>query len=217
MNISRTIYIVVLTLIACYLYALPSHAQTTTQVFCSNDPNLPVPILDNATVTSTLTVPNPGEITDVKLLLQINHTWIGDLSVDLESPGLTKPTLIPFLVCGNCDNFGVNGSCPNPDFILDDDAVLSVTTYPGLIADTLSPFPDPLSMFDAEQQDGLWTLSVSDNAGGDQGFLNCWCLEITREVKVAMVPTLSEWGLIAMAGLLGIIGFIVIRRKQLTA
>ncbi|GJM16692.1 MAG: hypothetical protein DHS20C13_20190 [Thermodesulfobacteriota bacterium] len=31
------------------------------------------------------------------------------------------------------------------------------------------------------------------------------------------VPTLSEWGLIAMAGLLGIVGFMVIRRRQATA
>lgn len=31
------------------------------------------------------------------------------------------------------------------------------------------------------------------------------------------VPTLSEWGLIAMAGVLGIIGFIVIRKRKLTA
>lgn len=31
------------------------------------------------------------------------------------------------------------------------------------------------------------------------------------------VPTLSEWGLIAMAGLLGIIGFIAVRRRQSTA
>lgn len=30
------------------------------------------------------------------------------------------------------------------------------------------------------------------------------------------VPTLSEWGLIAMAGVLGIVGFIVIRRKRVT-
>ncbi|MEM7009751.1 MAG: IPTL-CTERM sorting domain-containing protein, partial [Thermodesulfobacteriota bacterium] len=30
------------------------------------------------------------------------------------------------------------------------------------------------------------------------------------------VPTLSQWGLIATAGLLGIIGFIVIRRRQIT-
>ncbi len=31
------------------------------------------------------------------------------------------------------------------------------------------------------------------------------------------IPTMSEWGLIAMAGLLGIVGFMVIRRKQLAA
>lgn len=31
------------------------------------------------------------------------------------------------------------------------------------------------------------------------------------------IPTLSEWGLIAMAGILGIVGFMVIRRRQVTA
>ncbi len=31
------------------------------------------------------------------------------------------------------------------------------------------------------------------------------------------IPTLSEWGLIAMAGVLGIIGFMVIRRRKVTA
>lgn len=30
------------------------------------------------------------------------------------------------------------------------------------------------------------------------------------------VPTLSQWGLIAMAGILGLVGFIVIRKRQLT-
>ena len=32
-----------------------------------------------------------------------------------------------------------------------------------------------------------------------------------------MVPTLSEWGLISMAGILGIVGFMVMRRRQITA
>ena len=34
---------------------------------------------------------------------------------------------------------------------------------------------------------------------------------------VAGIPTLSEWGLIAMAGILGIAGFMVIRRRKVTA
>ncbi len=35
--------------------------------------------------------------------------------------------------------------------------------------------------------------------------------------RQASIPTLSEWGLIAMAGLLGIIGLLAIRRKRVTA
>ena len=31
------------------------------------------------------------------------------------------------------------------------------------------------------------------------------------------VPTLSEWGLITMAGILGIVGFMVIRRRKVSA
>ncbi len=31
------------------------------------------------------------------------------------------------------------------------------------------------------------------------------------------IPTISEWGLIAMAGILGIVGFMVLRRKKVTA
>ncbi len=34
---------------------------------------------------------------------------------------------------------------------------------------------------------------------------------------ITEVPTLSEWGLIAMAGILGIVGFMVIRRRKVTA
>ena len=33
---------------------------------------------------------------------------------------------------------------------------------------------------------------------------------------ISNIPTLSEWGLIGMAGLLGIVGFIVMRRKKVT-
>ena len=34
---------------------------------------------------------------------------------------------------------------------------------------------------------------------------------------VTQVPTLSEWGMIAMAGVLGLVGFMIVRRKRATA
>lgn len=42
-------------------------------------------------------------------------------------------------------------------------------------------------------------------------------LIVTVELSPNSVPTLSEWGLIATAGLLGFIGFMVMRRKKATA
>ncbi len=36
-------------------------------------------------------------------------------------------------------------------------------------------------------------------------------------IRISTVPTLSEWGLVTMAAILGILGFIVIRRRQTTA
>jgi len=39
----------------------------------------------------------------------------------------------------------------------------------------------------------------------------------TNIKKVTNIPTLSEWGLIAMAGVLGIIGLLALRRRKATA
>jgi hypothetical protein len=45
----------------------------------------------------------------------------------------------------------------------------------------------------------------------------CPCEPLPPPPPPPVVPTLSEWGLIAMAGILGIAGFMVIRRRKLTA
>ena len=61
------------------------------------------------------------------------------------------------------------------------------------------------------------TSIIIDGDGSDHGELLYelsfgQCEPFTRNV-----PTLSEWGLIAMAGILGLVGFMVIRRRQATA
>jgi len=51
--------------------------------------------------------------------------------------------------------------------------------------------------------------------GGDVVFAPC--SEVPECAVATNVPTLSEWGLIAMAGILGIVGFMVIRRRKASA
>jgi len=53
-------------------------------------------------------------------------------------------------------------------------------------------------------------ICVPDNESGELGS----CVE---PQTISAVPTLSQWGLIAIAVVLGIIGFIVIRRRKVSA
>lgn len=53
--------------------------------------------------------------------------------------------------------------------------------------------------------------SVSVDSSG--AIFNSGAFEVEEEFIISNVPTLSQWGMIAMAGVLGIIGFMVMRRK----
>ena len=56
------------------------------------------------------------------------------------------------------------------------------------------------------------TIECDDSATNDMG--SC---TFTNTLIPRNVPTLSEWGLIAMAGFLGLVGFMVMRRRKLAA
>ena len=57
-------------------------------------------------------------------------------------------------------------------------------------------------------------------SGSVEPVMGSFCNEATGlcEPRTSVdVPTLSEWGLVAMAGILGIVGYLVIRRRKVTA
>jgi hypothetical protein len=65
--------------------------------------------------------------------------------------------------------------------------------------------------------------SFNDTVNGNSVDLTCNssgevnCTFVNSRVLILNTPTLSEWGLMAMAAVLGIAGFIVMRRRRLTA
>lgn len=122
-------------------------------VFTSTD--VPKPIPDNSTVTSTLTINQPLCIGDINVSIDISHTYIGDLSVTLRSPAGVTVTLH--------DRSG--GSAEDIRLTYDDEG--TAPDGPGTMAD-----------FDRQSPVGLWTLTVRDLAGGDTGTLNSWTLRI---------------------------------------
>ncbi len=55
---------------------------------------------------------------------------------------------------------------------------------------------------------------VTCEQGADPAFATC---TFRNEGPPPTIPTLSQWGLIAMAGVLGIVGFMIMRRRKVTA
>ena len=70
-------------------------------------------------------------------------------------------------------------------------------------------------------QTSISGMSNSDHEANDGGFPNIVPLVTQFDLGLPIIstpiPTLSEWGLIALAGVLGIVGFMVIRRRKASA
>ncbi|TVQ29733.1 MAG: hypothetical protein EA370_14585 [Wenzhouxiangella sp.] len=125
---------------------------------------------DPTGVASTLTLPPGGEIGKLEVELEIDHTWVGDLIVELEHPNGTTVRLVNLPNC----------SGENIDTVLDDDAALSIQDDcqdddPAYPAARYRP-ANVLSGFNNLPVGGTWTLTVSDNAPADTGVLRRWCL-----------------------------------------
>ncbi len=126
---------------------------TMTSEYCESPA---APISDNQTTTDVLTIPaaDDASITSLEVYVNITHTYIGDLLITLTSPAGTVVTLHS-RSGGGTDNL--------------------VGWYPS----QLIPAGD-LGAFVGQQMAGNWTISVADQAGGDTGTLNQWCLRIVH-------------------------------------
>jgi subtilisin-like proprotein convertase family protein len=130
-------------------------------------------IPSNATISDTITVTDSFSIGDVNVDLGITHTWIGDLDVIIEHNGVSLS--IWDRRCSDSDNIMATA---------DDEGTETLCSVVGAgpINDV---FYSPevaglglLSVFDGMDSAGDWTLTITDNVGGDDGTLNQWSLHI---------------------------------------
>ncbi len=137
-----------------------------------------------AWVSSTLVGPEML-ITDVNLILdQLDHTWLGDLEIELISPQGTVARVFP----SQWQSGG--GLLTSQDNFLrtrmDDQASLNLaqgtSPYTGWFRiDHANTGSNPLSVFNGENADGIWTVRARDWYSGDTGVLRAWSLMLTGE------------------------------------
>jgi len=111
-------------------------------------PTLPVP----AFVSSNLTYSTQTEIIDVDMTIDLSHSYIGDLLIELISPAGTRVRLHDHGGGAQNDIIGTYG--------------VDLTSL------------ESLSAFNAEMSSGVWRLEITDDTLGGGGVLNAWSLEI---------------------------------------
>ena len=126
--------------------------------------------------TITMAAGSTDVITDINVTVNITHTWDGDMEIVLASPAGTAVTVLASRTLGNDDNLY--------DTVFDDQATAGITSGTAPFSGSFIP-DNPLSAFDGEAIDGVWTLTITDIIGGDDGVLNNWALSINNVVVFA--------------------------------
>ena len=153
---------------------------TTANLVCAS-PALAIPDNNPAGVTSTLTVADTSVLSSLDLQIKATHTYVGDLKFTLSNgsgnvividrPGYTG------------SGFGCSGN--DIDVTLDDSSAIPVEDQCNSAPPALSGVDQPNNplnaVFAGQSFAGTWTLTVSDNAQGDTGTLDRWCLVPTTD------------------------------------
>jgi len=152
----------------------------------------PLAISNNpAVATVTYTMPGFGTIVDVDVELHIDHSWNGDVVVQISHAGATATLLNRVGQSG-----GTGDGTDNDGFqvILDGEAAANVhdaDSGGGLLIGTFQPdnytqgpvAASPLSVFDGLDKNGDWTVTLSDYfSTSDDGTINFWALYISADV-----------------------------------
>jgi subtilisin-like proprotein convertase family protein len=136
----------------------------------------PVPIPDNATVESPLTLtadPNTGaKILDLNVRIGfLGHSWVGDLLISLVPAGSSGQINL-------IDHRGAGANFNNT--VIDDEAGVSFDS--GSVPFEGSFRPDStvmLAAVDGLDATGVWRLRITDNVPSDTGTLSSWSISAT--------------------------------------
>ncbi len=173
-----------------------THAQVT---YSSTDTPIDIPAVPpgatEGTTESTITVGDSGTIEDVDVALDVNHTWAGDLDIDVTSPAGTTVRIVQ-----NPDGTLQPSEDLDGVYTFDDE---SSNVYPDESENPIPPGDyqpnNPLAAFDGEDTLGDWTLTIIDSEGLDSGLLTQWDLILTAmaadPAAAQLVGSLAQTGI----------------------
>ncbi|MBE2225896.1 MAG: T9SS type A sorting domain-containing protein [Ignavibacteria bacterium] len=149
----------------------------TTQAASSFCKSTYVPIRDNVTSYDTLFIPQYGTIVDLNFkMTSLIHTYVGDISFSIKSPTGTEVSL--------SNQRGSSGD-NYTNTIFDDSASVSISAGTAPFTGSFRP-ESPLNVFNGQDIHGAWIFKVTDQASGDTGRVENYCLNILYNAVLAV-------------------------------
>jgi subtilisin-like proprotein convertase family protein/uncharacterized protein YvpB len=185
----------------------PTPLPPETVLFCDNL-SQPIYIPDNNSngINNDISISDSRLVVDIRLYLDISHSWVGDLVVTLSNldtaqsiTAIHRPGLAPY-------------GCSYDDIvtILDSGAARPADQICASTPHAISGIYQPnenMTVFTGQSVSGTWRLNVSDRYINDTGELNHWCLETQlSEVMPAPTPTPTPVNLPSSASVSGMSG-----------
>jgi subtilisin-like proprotein convertase family protein len=129
-----------------------------------------VPLADLGLSTSAINVADSFVMGRVAVDLNIDHTFMADLDIVLQTPAGNDIALATDVGPTTSAAYNWNGR-------LDDYAAIPLAGFPNVTGQVLQPeLATRLAYLDGERANGTWTLAIRDDATADTGTLNGWSL-----------------------------------------
>lgn len=169
-----------------------------------------VPVPDGGSAFVDIEVDDEfAEIVDLEVDLIIEHTWQGDLTIELEHLDSGRKALLmdrpgePEVGGFGFSEDNIGNPVTGEKFTFDDDAAFPYDFgSPGAPVQNpvggWLPDTDPLSIFDGDDKHGTWRLTVIDFCCGDSGSILNFGLQIVNIPEPAALWLLGICGLAAM-------------------
>lgn len=156
----------------------------TCQTYSSEDVPVIISSFGTPTAQSELIISDVGTIADLNITIDIEHSYLDDLDVNLISPSNTKVLLFSE-ICGGDDDINIE---------FDDDGE-DHNTIPCPAIDLTQTYKanGELSTFNGEDASGTWILEAEDFVDDDGGSIEGWSIEICSDVvSTANYSTISN-------------------------
>ena len=125
-----------------------------------------------STIASEIIIQEAGIVNEVTVKMDIAHSWIGDLTLTLESPSGKKAVILRE-ICGNEDQINL---------IFSNNGSGTIPCSPPVSENIFAPV-ESFDIFTGEEINGTWKLLVADGVELDGGTLKNWSLEVCRKVE----------------------------------